>query len=80
MSYYICADCGHKEYIFGTEGGIKTARNMGVPLLGQIPIESAVTRAGDEGEPIVSANPDTASAKAYIEIASKIVKQNFFSF
>jgi ATP-binding protein involved in chromosome partitioning len=80
MSYYICADCGHKEYIFGTEGGIKTARNMGVPLLGQIPIESAVTRAGDEGEPIVSSDPETASAKAYIEIASKIVKQNFFSF
>lgn len=72
MSYYLCPKCGHKEYIFGENGGKKSADELGVPLLGQVPIEPAVTRAGDQGTPIVSLQPESASAKAFLEIAENV--------
>ncbi len=73
MSYYICPKCGHKEYIFGGNGGVKTAKELGVPLLGQIPIEPEVTQAGDEGLPIVAKNSESFSAKAFLNIASILI-------
>ncbi len=72
MSYYICPKCGDKSFIFGQNGGVRSAEQLGVSLLGQIPIEPEVTEAGDQGVPIVARNPESASAKAFLEIAKKI--------
>lgn len=79
MSYFICPKCGEKSYIFGKNGGLKSAKELGVPLLGQVPIEPEVTEAGDSGVPIVARNPESASAKAFLEIAEKVVKDEMFS-
>jgi ATP-binding protein involved in chromosome partitioning len=79
MSFFVCPECKHKEFIFGEQGGLKTSKELGVPLLGQIPIESDITRAGDEGTPIVMMKPESLSAKAYNEITSKIIKGGLFS-
>jgi ATP-binding protein involved in chromosome partitioning len=73
MSYYICPQCNERSYIFGNNGGVRSANELSVPLLGQIPIESDITMASDIGIPIVNKNPQSASAKTFLEIAQKII-------
>ncbi|TVP55828.1 MAG: iron-sulfur cluster carrier protein ApbC [Nodularia sp. (in: Bacteria)] len=73
MSYFIPPDMPDKQYdIFGSGGGSKTATELGVPLLGCIPLEIAARVGGDSGVPIVVADPDSASAQALKAIALNI--------
>ncbi|WP_337885642.1 Mrp/NBP35 family ATP-binding protein [Fischerella thermalis] len=73
MSYFIPPDMPEKQYdIFGSGGGSKTAAELGVPLLGCIPLEISTRIGGDSGVPIVVADPDSASAKAFKAIAQTI--------
>ncbi len=51
MSYYTCPQCGHRDDLFGHGGVQKAAEELGVPLLGQIPLHGLVRRIGDEGRP-----------------------------
>ncbi|GAB4340898.1 MAG: Mrp/NBP35 family ATP-binding protein [Calditrichia bacterium] len=78
MSYYICPKCGDRSYIFGENGGANAADELGVPFLGQVPIEPAVTTAGDSGVPIVAKDPNSESAKALLAIAAKIIENHAF--
>ena len=76
MSYFLCPSDGVKYAIFGEGGGAKEAEHLGVPLLGEIPIDIATRESGDEGKPI--AHPehgDNPSRKIFIEIAEKLAKQ-----
>ena len=75
MSYYICRHCGEREEIFGHGGGRKTAEMLGVPFLGEVPLDPKVVVGGDTGEPIVILEPESASAEAFRELARSIVKQ-----
>lgn len=73
MSYFIPPDMPEKQYdIFGSGGGSKTAAELGVPLLGCIPLEISTRIGGDNGVPTVVADPDSASAKAFKAIAQTI--------
>ncbi|WP_414578602.1 Mrp/NBP35 family ATP-binding protein [Anabaena sp. CCY 9402-a] len=73
MSYFIPPDMPDKQYdIFGSGGGSKTAAELGVPLLGCVPLEIATRVGGDNGVPIVIADPDSVSAKALKAIALTI--------
>ncbi|MBD2383936.1 Mrp/NBP35 family ATP-binding protein [Cylindrospermum sp. FACHB-282] len=73
MSYFIPPDMPDKQYdIFGSGGGEKTAAELGVPLLGCVPLEISTRVGGDSGVPIVVADPDSASAKALKAIAFAI--------
>ncbi|MBE9207591.1 Mrp/NBP35 family ATP-binding protein [Nostoc sp. LEGE 06077] len=73
MSYFIPPDMPDKQYdIFGSGGGSKTATELGVPLLGCVPLEISTRVGGDSGVPIVVAEPDSASAKALKAIAFTI--------
>ena len=73
MSYFIPPDMPDKQYdIFGSGGGEKTAAELGVPLLGCVPLEISLRQGGDRGIPIVVADPDSASAKALVAIALTI--------
>ena len=36
MSYHQCRQCGHKEYVFGQDGAVRTAQELGMELLGQV--------------------------------------------
>ncbi|MER3491279.1 MAG: sodium:proton antiporter [Mastigocladus sp. ERB_26_2] len=73
MSYFIPPDMPEKQYdIFGSGGGSKTAAELGVPLLGCIPLEISTRIGGDNGVPTVVADPDSASAKAFKVIAQTI--------
>jgi ATP-binding protein involved in chromosome partitioning len=75
MSYYICRHCGEREEIFGHGGGKKTADMLGVPFLGEIPLDGKVVVGGDTGQPIVMSNPDSPAAAAFRELARIVVEQ-----
>ena len=71
MSYFT-GDDGKKYKIFG-EGGVKrTAEEFKKEFLGEIPINPEVGKTGDEGKPIVEANPEHEISKIYLEFANKI--------
>jgi len=72
MSEFRCPQCGHFTPIFGGGGGQKIAIEMGVPLLGQIPLDPETRQGGDEGRPIVVRNPDSAPAKAFRQLADAV--------
>jgi ATP-binding protein involved in chromosome partitioning len=73
MSYFIPPDMPDRQYdIFGSDGGEKFATELGVPLLGRIPLEIPVRTGGDTGIPIVISQPESASAKALVDIARSI--------
>ncbi|MBW4632825.1 MAG: Mrp/NBP35 family ATP-binding protein [Iphinoe sp. HA4291-MV1] len=73
MSYFIPPDMPDKQYdIFGSGGGSKTADELGVPLLGCVPLEISTRIGGDAGVPVVVAQSDSASAQALKAIAQTI--------
>ena len=72
MSYFRCAHCGERTEIFGYGGGRREAGRLGVPFLGEIPLDPAIRAGGDTGEPIVSADPDSPQTAAFVEIAERI--------
>jgi len=74
MSYLENPD-GSKSYIFGEGGGQKTATDLGVDLLGKIPLDQRIREAGDQGTPITVSHPESASAIAFEAIAKAIVSQ-----
>ena len=72
MSYFVPPDMPDKQYaIFGSDGGEKAAAELGVTLLGKVPLEMPVREGGDRGLPIVISAPESASAKALVEIAKQ---------
>lgn len=75
MSYFICPHCGERSDIFGHNGAKQTAERMGEVFLGEIPLEMAIRTASDNGTPIVAVEPDSPHAKAYEEIARKIIQR-----
>ncbi len=73
MSYFIPPDAPERRYaIFGEGGGTQLAQSLGVPLLGQIPLELPVRTGGDAGMPVVVAQPELASAVALRELAGRV--------
>ncbi|HYH08498.1 MAG TPA: Mrp/NBP35 family ATP-binding protein [Thermoanaerobaculia bacterium] len=75
MSYFLCRHCGEREEIFGHGGGQKTAAMLGVPFLGEVPIDPKVVIGGDTGEPIVASAPDAPAAQAFREVARLVAEQ-----
>ncbi|MEO6403465.1 MAG: Mrp/NBP35 family ATP-binding protein, partial [Vicinamibacteria bacterium] len=72
MSYFICPNCTERHEIFGKGGGAEIAKDLKIPLLGDIPIDMRVRSGGDEGTPVVVAAPDSPAAQALSTIASKV--------
>ena len=56
--------------VFGSGGGEALAAELGVPLLGSVPLDPLLREQGDLGEPIVAAHPEAASAQAIVAIAA----------
>ncbi|MBI5523413.1 MAG: Mrp/NBP35 family ATP-binding protein [Desulfarculus sp.] len=70
MSYFICPDCDSRHEIFGHGSVRPLAARLGVPFLGEIPLDKAVREAMDVGRPIVESN--AASGQAYQELARQV--------
>jgi len=71
MSFFT-GDDGKKYKIFGEGGVKKTAEEFQKEFLGEIPINPEVGKCGDEGKPIVEADPDHEISKIYLDFAKKI--------
>ena len=74
MSYYLCPKCGNREEIFKHGGGRRTAQELQVPFLGEIPLDPKIAIGGDSGLPIVAGEPGSPVTEAYMRIADAIVK------
>jgi ATP-binding protein involved in chromosome partitioning len=75
MSFYVCPHCGGRDDIFGHGGATDAAASLGVPFLGEIPLDKAIRRFADEGTPVVIADPESPSGRAMSEIAGKVAQQ-----
>jgi ATP-binding protein involved in chromosome partitioning len=72
MSGFVAPDTGKVYDIFGRGGGQLVAEQMGVPYLGEVPIDPDVRVAGDTGVPIVVSRPESPAALALTEVAQKL--------
>ena len=69
MSYFVCDNCDKRHYIFRRGGGKRVAESLGVPFLGEIPLEPEVAEGGDAGTPIVERRPGSPASLAYKAVA-----------
>lgn len=74
MSGLLCPHCGEKIDLFKKGGGEKIAREMGVPLLGKIPIDPQIVESGDNGQPFMIKPDGSEASKAFHHIVDKIIK------
>ena len=74
MSYFV-GDDGKRYEVFGSGGGQALADDLGVPLLGQLPLVTELREGGDTGNPITVANPDSELAQSFQAIASRIATE-----
>ncbi|TSA21291.1 iron-sulfur cluster carrier protein ApbC [bacterium] len=75
MSYFVCSHCGERENIFDSGGGSRTAKELGVPFLGEIPINTRIRIGGDQGTPIVVMDETSQHAETIRQIARKLAAQ-----
>ena len=72
MSHLICPDCGKHIPIIGKDGGKILASEQDIPLLGEVPMELGLQQDEDNGVNWIEQNPDSESAKAFMQIATHI--------
>lgn len=72
MSYFVCDECGKRHNIFSSGGGLRSSEELGVPFLGEVPLDPRIVRGGDEGVPIVEAEPDSEAAEAFRKLARTV--------
>ena len=69
MSLYECPKCGELSHLFGAGGGERVAAEFGVPLLGELPLATAIREQADGGTPTVAADPDGVNGRLYRDAA-----------
>ena len=74
MSWFV-GDDGQRYELFGAGGGEQLAGQLGVPLLGQVPLVPALREGGDAGEPITVSDPASPASTAFAAVAEKIIAQ-----
>lgn len=72
MSVHVCSQCGHIEHLFGQGGADRMAEEFSVPCLGRLPLTLTIRENADAGQPTIVANPDSAEAGLYREIAGRL--------
>lgn len=73
MSHFVCPDCGSRHDVFGNGGAKAEAAAIGVPFLGEVPLEMEIRATSDAGQPIVASQPDGAHAQHYLSIAEGVL-------
>ncbi|NDW07088.1 Mrp/NBP35 family ATP-binding protein [Jiella pacifica] len=75
MSYFVAPDTGNRYDIFGHGGAKAEAERLGVPFLGEVPIEMAIRESSDSGRPVVATDPEGPHSAAYRDIAAKVLAE-----
>jgi ATP-binding protein involved in chromosome partitioning len=76
MSYFVAPDTGKRYDIFGHGGAAEAATTMGMPFLGEIPLDMAIRETSDAGRPVMATNPQGPQAAAFRAIAREILSRN----
>jgi ATP-binding protein involved in chromosome partitioning len=72
MSYFVCPHCGGRTEIFAHAGARAEAERLGVPFLGEIPLDATIRARSDEGRPVVASAPESPQALAFLDMARRI--------
>jgi ATP-binding protein involved in chromosome partitioning len=81
MSYLLCPHCGEQMDVFGSGGGETVAAALGqllgttVPMLGQVPIDVRLREGGDNGTPLVLADPESPAALQLTKVADSLASK-----
>ena len=75
MSVHQCPKCGHVSHLFGEGGGARVAQELGVPLLGELPLALQIREQADGGFPTVKAEPDSPLTQTYLDTARAMAAQ-----
>jgi ATP-binding protein involved in chromosome partitioning len=75
MSYFLCPHCGERTDVFGHGGARHEAERLGVPFLGEVPLDLKIRETSDSGRPVVATDPDGPHAAIYRAIAAKVRDQ-----
>ncbi len=73
MSSYVCPNCGHEAHLFGHGGARAEAERLGLPFLGEIPLDIAIRLSGDGGTP-VAAISEGPEARAFAALAERLIE------
>ncbi len=68
MSYFLCPRYDERTEIFSDIGARQAAEAMGVPFLGEVPLNVAIREGGDNGKPIAATEPDSSLTAIYREV------------
>jgi len=74
MSGFICPYCGKEIDLFKKGGGEKASKDMNVPFLGSVPIDTKIVESGDSGTPFILDNGNSKAKKAFENIVLKVEK------
>jgi ATP-binding protein involved in chromosome partitioning len=72
MSYFLCPKCGERSEIFSHGGGRAEAERLGVPFLGEVPLDMVIRETSDGGRPVVVSHPDSPHSQVYRDIARRV--------
>ncbi len=72
MSYFLCPHCGERSDIFAHGGARRDAEALGVPFLGEAPLDIKIRETSDSGRPVVATDPQGPQAAAYLNLAAKV--------
>ncbi|MBM6578774.1 Mrp/NBP35 family ATP-binding protein [Microvirga sp. BT689] len=72
MATFICPHCGHSSHIFGHGGARDEAARLGVPFLGEVPLDMTIRELSDAGRPVVVADPEGPHAGIYRSMAQQV--------
>lgn len=73
MAVHVCSECGHKEHVFGADGGRRLAEDYGVEVLASLPLSLILRETADAGLPIVDSAPESAEALAMLQAADNLL-------
>jgi ATP-binding protein involved in chromosome partitioning len=72
MSYFICPHCGGRTDVFSHGGARKEAEKLGVPFLGEVPLDIAIRANSDDGRPVIASMANSPQANALLQIAQRV--------
>ena len=72
MAYFADPASGRRIPIFGEGGAAAEAERLGVPLLGQVPLETPLREACDSGRPLVATTPESPAAQVFLQMAKRL--------
>ncbi len=72
MSHFICPHCGGRSDIFSHGGARREAERLGTEFLGEVPLEVRIRETSDGGTPLVIAEPESASARVFLDMADRL--------